>query len=242
MYIKKFDVLDDNGKTQGYGFYNDVNGEFGVLSKPYAICLAKKGKLKPYNTDGKRIYAKNSETSLWHRLSGRYKISQLSLDRCSQYQGYANIKYLNGEFVTIIGDYVYMEGKHNRLYMVGTLYVPKKYISRYGEIGKYLASMKCTVRSSGVYALSGGNAVVSFNNVFDFKNLLIAFNRGGFVMDLTHIAKFDYDIAGESEMYKKICENEHKGLYFSELDAKHHFKGVVTYARGISDKRLGITE
>ena len=232
MYIKKFDITDKGGGIQGYGLLNDNNGTFGVLSKKVACDLAKRGKLPPY--DGKMIPC--IEKTLTGVMSGNAKIEQLSFERCLQYCGSVQMDYL--QEVVVIGEYVYMESKHQRLYLVGTLYVPAKYEKIYGKFCKYLASKKCLIRSSGVYTVTGNFAIVSLNNVFDFRNILEVFGRGGFLMDLSHISKFDYDIAGEGDMYRTICENAHKGMYFSELDARHKFRGVVNYVRGISERRL----
>lgn len=234
MYINKFSVRKDS-KITGYGMYNTENGSFAILDKNKAITYAKRGMLKPYAVGDNGIVAVPQANSIFDKLSGRYKVESLAMDRCNQICGYLDENYMISTIPTIIGEYIYIESNHERLYMVGTLYVPVA--EQYGAWQQLLAAAKCIVRGSGRYSMTNEQACVSFDNVYDLRNLLYIFNNYELLMDVSHVREFDYDIAGETLMYEKICENEKNGLYFAELDSIHKYIGLISYTRGVSNIR-----
>lgn len=237
MYVKKFSVRDGTEVT-GYGMFNTENSTFGVLEKKQALGLAKQHKLQPYGVYKGNLVATQQDTGFISKLTGRTKVEGLAMERCGQMCGYVDEAYIASKISTLIGEYIYMESKHYRLYLVGTLYVPDP--QQYGVLQSALASHGCIIRGSGRYSTVDSKACVSINNVYDLRNLLQFFIKyDNLLMDISHVHTFNYDIAGEGLMYEQICENESKGIYFAELDSIHHYMGLISYVRGVSNSRCG---
>lgn len=242
MFLKKFNIVEDSGNVVGYGLVNKDNGYFSLLEKKKALELAAKNKLRPYVNKAGVLYAGITSTGLWSKITGAAKVEQLALERCAQFCGEISQKYMLGTSCIISGVYIYMESVHNRLYMLGHIYVPSGAANKYSHLMKQLMRNDCLVSGTGSYncMLDDGKykGIVSLDNVFDLTNLMTYFlNSESLLLDLGAVSHYDYTVAGEQDMFEAICKNYKEGKYFAELDANHHFMGLVSYTRGISKIR-----
>lgn len=242
MFLKKFNIVEDSGVIAGYGLLNKDNGYFSLLERKKALELADKSQLEPYVSKSGCLYAETTSRGLWSKLTGAAKVEQLALERCSQICGEITHRFMLGSSCIISGVYIYMESVHNRLYMLGHIYVPSGASNRYSVLMRHLMRNRCIVRGTGSYNCMLGDGqykgIVSLDNVFDLEHLMAYFNSSqSLLLDLGAVSRYDYTVAGEHEMFEAICKNYKEGMYFAELDANNHFRGLVSYTRGISRVR-----